>query len=286
MPFRDFPADIIPSQNYTIAGKLLLQIFDALQQDGKLRATPPLFMQDGPGGKVLSVALPPGATLLRISSTASGAGTYNARTQQVTSNTQSSATGLNLASWYGDMQSTDDATYENIFENQNASGTHLLGADTYVYGYLTSRFDSDHSMRPIYAGDTVPDGFIPVQVTVDGGVAGSMATSTSCNLTYKLYDMFGNAIPGATGLTPDVYRVPNCAYHQPADNSPGIAYIDHTGAWHLYDAAQERIPGTTINVVTSMALDGSNNLQQTTTPLLVLDKGTANTPTTIVPACS
>lgn len=151
MPLRKFP-QIDASKTYAIAGQTLQDMFDAIQQDGNLRVAPPLFVKDGPGGKVIALALPPGASLLRLTSTATGAGTYNARTQQVTATTQSSATDLNLVSWYGDLQTTDDAIVENIAENGAAAGSHALspGANTFVIGWLTGRFASDASNRPIY----------------------------------------------------------------------------------------------------------------------------------------
>lgn len=181
MPIRRFPkAD--PTQKYVMAGDIVQRMFDALAQDGNLTAAPPLLIADGPGGKTISLALPPGASLLRLTSTATGAGTYNARVQQVTATTQSSATDLSLVTWYGDLQTSDDAIVENISENQATAGTHALspGANTFVIGWLTGRFASDAANRPIYTTQQ----------------AGGLPQSTGI---YKVLMLIDNSNPGTPG---------------------------------------------------------------------------------------
>jgi hypothetical protein len=117
-----------------------------------------------------------------------------------------------------------------------------------------------------------------VQVTNDGGVAGSMATSTSCSLTYKIADTSGTQIKNpdgsdATGLTPDVPRYSNCKYDIPTAGSPGIAYRDGSWVWHLLWAVREKPTGATVNPPTTLGYDsGTFQWQYKATSCLVLDK--------------
>jgi hypothetical protein len=126
----------------------------------------------------------------------------------------------------------------------------------------------------------------PVQVSVDGGVAGSLTSSQNCTLTYSLFDIYGNALKDSSGTaittqTPDVPRFPTCKYNTPSANSPGLAYRDSAGTVHLYAVAQE-IPATaTVNTTTTVSYSGGA-WQYSTTPILVLDKGNEGSPITYV----
>lgn len=112
-----------------------------------------------------------------------------------------------------------------------------------------------------------------VLVVKTGGAAGD--STTSCTFVYKLKDIFGVDIPGATGLTPDRPRFTNTEYNQPADGSPGLAWVDAGGAWHLYEAVEE-IPETDlVNIVSDVRWNStSGELEQQVTPIRVLEKGT------------
>jgi hypothetical protein len=235
MPYRKFP-DADPTKNYVIAGKCLGDVFDALEQDGKMAVAPPLMLADGPGGKVLSIALPPSATILRLTSNATAAGTYNARTQVVSTNTQGSTDDLSLSSWLSDLQTSDDAIFENGAENANPSGTHTLttGANSYVIARLGSRFASDLSNRPIYEG-IVPasSGTFLVALTKDGGSDGSSTAAASWTYTVKSLD--GNTTWG-TGLSPLKPRWTG----KWTQASKGIGCVDNANTFQLCEAYEAR----------------------------------------------
>lgn len=221
-----------PSAKYLMQGSHLNQIYDDLESAGRLNVAPPLFVQAGPNGqRTVCLALPPGATLLRLTTTATGAGTYNARVQKVTTNTQSTSTDLDLATWVGDMNTSDDAVFENVAENNAASGSHLLttGANSFVVGWLSSRFASDVSNRPIYVGSQAPTAYIEFRVnlssTSGSGTAGWVYTATAVS---------GGATLG-TGLSPEMPHWGNTTAA-----SGGIGYYDNTGAFHLSIAFEGR----------------------------------------------
>jgi len=82
-------------------------------------------------------------------------------------------------------------------------------------------------------GVSLPETLFPAQVTVDGGSAGG--PTADCSFTYTVKDLDGNVL--ATALTPQVPRLTNVECLQPAENSPGLAYLDAAEAVKLYHVA-------------------------------------------------
>lgn len=180
-------------------------------------------------------------------------------------------------------------TGRGVTDTSGSPGTHLLPDNTIVLCIgIPSR--QNPVQRVYILAPVLGSAAFPVRVKKDGGVAGSMASSTSCTFTYSLFDLAGNALKDSggtaiTGKTPDAPRYSNCAYTAPADLTIGLAYTDENGQIQLMWAVKERVTTATISVYED-SIDGSGNLIKTPTPILVLDKGVAGSPTTIVPGCS
>ena len=69
MPLTSFPS-FDDSKTYAIKGGLLNQLLREIERARRLRVCPPLFMDDGPGGPVISVfpgsGLPPGGVQYQV----------------------------------------------------------------------------------------------------------------------------------------------------------------------------------------------------------------------------
>lgn len=96
---------------------------------------------------------------------------------------------------------------------------------------------------------------LPVLVTVDGGSAGG--PTADCSFTYTVKDLKGNQL--AAELTPQVPRLTNVEYLPPAENSPGLAYLDAAGAVKLYHVAGEVPKTDRVRLQTQYRIDGANN---------------------------
>jgi hypothetical protein len=148
----------------------------------------------------------------------------------------------------------------------------------------------DNRARPNPANSIYPPSsyLIPIQVSVDGGVAGSMASSTSCTWTYSLYDLSGTALKDSAGnnintQTPAVTRFANCAYDRPANLSPALAWRDSTGTLKLYHVAGEKPTGATVTLASTVGFNSTTGAwYYKNTSIFVLDKGTEGSETDYV----
>ncbi|HZL38016.1 MAG TPA: hypothetical protein VFC78_22060 [Tepidisphaeraceae bacterium] len=146
----------------------------------------------------------------------------------------------------------------------------------------------DNRARPNPANSIFQANFlIPIQAKVDGGVAGSLASSTNCSWTYSLFDLTGTALldsggSAITGQTPAVTRYHECAYDRPADYSAACAWRDTSGVLHLYHVAQEKPTGAQVTVITTVGFSAGGSWFYKNTPMLVLDSGTESAETDYV----
>jgi hypothetical protein len=209
----------------------------------------------------------PPKQLYRITGFDSATGYYLMKAQISNGTQPDSTVDLNFTDYFTDGDSVSGL---NIAEQHQYT---ILPTDgTYYVRGWQDGFTSDGSPVPLVYFD-VHLGLFPVLCTVESGAAGSMNGSTTCDFTYSITTLDGDAVPNGTGLTPKVYRVPNCTYNTPSAGSPGIAYIGTNGQPSLYDVAQERIPGAVVNNVTSLGYDsGAFQWQYKATQQLVMDK--------------
>lgn len=236
----------------------------------------PGVIHDGDSIRVVPPAvprpLPPGDkwTWVKLTSKATGTGLYNAKMQKVVAGNNEDPTVDYLASnYFADAGSGEDCLFRNLIESGNPTQTHLLKADGSVV-VLARRAPVDTvGGNPVFEMEVTPQGVFPVNVTKDGGYAGSMNDGQTCNFTYTVDAMDGTEL--GTFVTPDTPRVPNCKYNTPADDSPGIAYYDGT-TLHLYSVAQE-IPTCAVvtNITDFQVVDGSYEIQVKTQDSLVWD---------------
>lgn len=231
--FRKFNR-VKDGDKYFIRGSLLNDIFSALERYEKLQVTYPLFMADGPGGKTISIAIPPGSQLIRLTSTASATGTYNGRMQQVSTNTQSDTDDEDLSTWYSDLNTDDDCLVDNVIENKNASGTNILtvGDDSFVIARPTGRFDNTDpsNLLPIFEASKPAQGsMFAVTVSSDGGDDGDKTTPPS--YTYTVTTLDGANTLGTT-MTPQRPWA-NGSIADPG--TLGSGYFDNSGTFQLYE---------------------------------------------------
>ena len=109
-----------------------------------------------------------------------------------------------------------------------------------------------------------------VTVTVDDGEAGSAAAD--CSWTYTVAGIEGDEL--GTGITPEKPRYAKCAYAEPDDASPGLAWWHTDGTIKLYEALEE-VPSTNVvTPITSTRYDtATHTFQYKKTSLLVLETG-------------
>jgi hypothetical protein len=154
------------------------------------------------------VVIPSGMELLRLTSNATGLGTYNARRQKIIETTGNSEDDLDFETDYADLHSTDDAVYLNANENNNPSETHALyvGASTFVVGMVSKRVSDDSPARPIYIGDTPRVCCFPVTLAqYTGGTSADGTATTPPTWTYNVTDALTGATIG-TNITPKQNR--------------------------------------------------------------------------------
>jgi len=80
-----------------------------------------------------------------------------------------------------------------------------------------------------------------VKVTKDGGSAGD--EDNNCSWTYTVTSLGGDEL--GTEITPEKDRYPKCAYKEPGENSPGLAYWHTDDTLKLYEVLDE-VPDTTV----------------------------------------
>jgi hypothetical protein len=184
-----------------------------------------------------------------------------------------------LANKPSGLSGTTTTNYAVNGWEQTTAGAHSPPLPSGTIVLIRRSFDSSGNV--VWRFNQLPPPMFPVKVTNDGGVAGSMASGTSCTLTYTVKDITGTTTL-ATTQTPDAKRYTSCAYNICGANSPGLAYLDSAGAIHLYSVAQETPVGSIVTNITDIqVVDASQLIQIKTQNQLVLDSASKSAFTTI-----
>ncbi|HWE04996.1 MAG TPA: hypothetical protein VG326_21490 [Tepidisphaeraceae bacterium] len=196
-------------------------------------------------------------------------------------------TGTSSPPTLGDKPSgrTDSITPAVNGWEVSTAGAHTPPIPSGTIVWMVMTFDAETPPKAVFRFNQLPPPMFPVKVSTDGGSAGSMTGGTTCDFTYTVYAEDGST-QLATTKTPDVTRYSNCKYDTPGSKTPGLAYLDNSGAIHLYSVAQEKPSGTVVTNVTAVTInDSSHTIVITSQPQLVLDAGTTSTSTYTGASC-